>query len=419
MSRSACAALLIAAALPASGEEPRPALTLAEARRLALERAWPLLAARADVETAEAQRIAARALPNPQLSASAQRLETRDEPGAASSRDTITALSQLVELGGKRGDRVRSAGAGAAASARRLEFTRTRLDADVVKTYAAALAAQETVRIERLSAASLERSAQIAEDRFKAGEISDVEREQVGIAAGRFAAEVRTAEAGAVQARVALQFLLGAPRPDEDVTLADDLERLSTLVSSFTPAPAAAVTWSAADRPDVRAAAAEVDRAQADLGLQRALRIPDPTLLAQYESDLPDHPHTVGFAVSLPVPLFYRNRGGIRAAETARDSARRDLLQAEARAWAEVATARSAWEAALERRRRVHGDLLPRAEKVEQIVAFAYRSGAASLLELLEAERNLNELRLSAVGTDAEAVSAAAELAAARGEVLP
>jgi cobalt-zinc-cadmium efflux system outer membrane protein len=341
-------------------------------------------------------------------------------PGAASSRDTTTALSELVELGGKRGDRVRSATAEAVASGERVGLTRTRLDADVVKAYAAALAAQEAVRIERLSAASLTRSAEIADDRFKAGEISDAEREQVGIAAGRFEAEVRTAEAGAVQARVALQLLLGTPRPDGGVELADDLERLSTLVAAAPPGPdPGAPAWDAANRPDVRAAAAEVDRAQADLGLQKALRIPDPTLLAQYESELPDHPHTVGFAVSLPVPIFYRNRGAIRAAETARDSARRELDQAEARAWGEVAAARAAWEAALDRRRRVHGDLLPRAEKVEEMVAFAYRNGAASLVELLEAERNLNELRLAAVGTDAEAVTAAAELAAARGEVLP
>ena len=418
-----CVVLLLAAApgTAAAGDEPPAALTLAEARRLALERGWALLAARADLELAEAQRIAARAFPNPQLSTSVQKLETAGRPaGSPSSRDTTTALSQLLELGGKRGDRMRSARAEAAASGQRVEFTRTRLDADVVKAYAAALAAQESVRIERLSAASLARSAGIAEDRFKAGEISDAEREQVGIAAGRFAAEVRTAEAGAVQARVALQLLLGVARPDGDVALADDLERLSALGPASPPsAEAGAAAWSVSDRPDVRAAEEEMQRAQADLSLQKALRVPDPTVLAQYESDLPDHPHTVGVAVSLPVPLFYRNRGGIRAAETARDSARRDLQQAEARAWAEVATARAAWEAALDRRRRVRGDLLPRAEKVEEMVAFAYRNGAASLLELLEAERNLNELRLAAVGTDAEALSAAADLAAARGEVLP
>src|SRR6185295_19184038 len=122
------------------------------------------------------------------------------------------------------------------------------------------------------------------------------------------------------------------------VLLADDLDRLSALApASAPPRDAAAAAWDAAERADVRAAAAEFDRA----------------------------------------------RGDIQAAETARDSARRDLRPAEARAWAEEASARAAWEAALERRRRVHGDLLPRAEKVEGMVAFAYRNGAASLLELL------------------------------------
>jgi cobalt-zinc-cadmium efflux system outer membrane protein len=420
MSKASCAVLLLVAAPWTAGgsDELRPSLTLADARRLARERSWTLLAARADLEMAEAQQSAARAWPNPLLSASLQKLETGAFPfRSGGTRDTTTALSQLVELGGKRGDRIRSAGAEAAAVAKRLEFTHRRLDADVVKAYVAALAAQEAVRIERLSAASLARSAAIAEDRFRAGEISDAEREQVGIAAGRFAADVRTAEAGAVQARVALQLLLGAPRPDGAVQLADDLERLSALVPGRPDA--AARGGAVEDRPDVQAAAEEVRRAQADLGLQKALRVPDPTLLAQYESDLPDHPHTVGFAVSLPLPLFYRNRGGIRAAEIARDSAGRDLLQAEARASAEIATASAAWDAALDRRRRVRGDLLPRAEKVEEMVAFAYQNGASSLLELLEAERNLNELRLAAAATAAEALSAAADLAAARGEAFP
>ena len=116
-------------------------------------------------------------------------------------------------------------------------------DADVIKAYAAALAAQETVRIERLSAASLTRSAEIAEDRFKAGEISDAEREQVGLAAGRFEADVRTAEAGAVQARIALQLLLGAPRPDGDVLLADDRSAVRAVLASAPLPDAASPAW--------------------------------------------------------------------------------------------------------------------------------------------------------------------------------
>jgi hypothetical protein len=38
---------------------------------------------------------------------------------------------------------------------------------------------------------------------------------------------------------------------------------------------------------------------------------------------------------------------------------------------------------------------------------------------VLEAERSLNEVRLATVASEAEAVAAAADLAAARGETLP
>jgi len=83
-----------------------------------------------------------------------------------------------------------------------------------------------------------------------------------------------------------------------------------------------------------------------------------------------------------------------------------------------VATARAAYAAAVARRSLVYDQLLPKAESVQQTVAFAYEKGGASLLELLEAERNANDLRLAALGTIAESLSALADLAGALGETL-
>src|SRR5262249_39588739 len=190
---------------------PAPALSLADARAMALTRNWELLAARSDVDAATAQRLAAKALPNPQLAASVAKLTTTGLPEgttpSGSARDTIVALTELAEID-KRGNRVRSAEAGIEGATARLDFARTSLDAAVVKAYVAALAADETVRVDRESALALARSADIASARFDAGEISEAERDQVRIAAGRFEADTRTAEAGAAQARIALQSLL-------------------------------------------------------------------------------------------------------------------------------------------------------------------------------------------------------------------
>jgi cobalt-zinc-cadmium efflux system outer membrane protein len=417
-------AVLLLATLRASAvqaEEKVAPLSLADARALALAHNWEILAAQSDLDLADAQRQIARALPNPQVSAAYSRLDLRAEPSAtgasAGGTDTLVSVSQLVELGGKRRARIHSAAAGLEGARARFDFVRNRLDAEVVKAYAAVLQAEANVRVTGASTESLRRSADIAEQRFQAGDISEVEKDQVEIAAGRFAADLRTAEAAAAQARVALQVLLGVARPGGSLTLADTLDALAARATAFAARLGATETM-AGERGDVRAAAAAVVAAEADLRLQQARPIPDLTLTGQFERDLPDNPRTLGFSVSLPVPLFDRNRGGIRAAEISRDAAARERERTRAQAQAEVVTARAALDAALARQALVRGSLVERAEKVEATVRFAYEAGGASLLELLEAERNLNDLHLSASAIVAEALSAAADLAAARGETL-
>src|SRR5262249_44047259 len=221
---------------------------------------------------------------------------------------------------------------------------------------------------------------------------------------------------------IALERLLGYPDPDGRITLTDDLPALSSLGSALamrTTAPREDAEAASEARGDVRAAGAAVAQAEAEVGLQKALRIPDPALLVQYERDLSlPSPDSIGAGVSFTVPLLSRNKGGIRAAEVTQNAAARSLAQARARARADVSAARSAFEAATGRAALVPHERLPRAEKVEQTVAFAYEKGGASLLELLEAERNLNDLRVTALSIQAEALSAAADLAAAQGERL-
>ena len=55
-----------------------------------------------------------------------------------------------------------------------------------------------------------------------------------------------------------------------------------------------------------------------------------------------------------------------------------------------------------------------KAQKVRDVVRFAYEQGAASLLELLEAERNANDIRLAAVSSSGDLASARADFFAAR-----
>ncbi len=396
-------------------------LTLADAQRMALERNWDLLGAAVGVNAATAQKIIAHEFPNPTLSLSSALINVDNHANSTPagngiwdrSYDTIFAINQLLEIGGKRRHRQESAQAGfEAARAQFLDAKRT-LDLGVARAYIAAAQAEENVRVLMQSAGTLRQEAALAAARFKAGEISSSDKSQIEISAERFELDARAAEAAAGQARVALEVLLGLPRPRADCVLADRLETLaaSTEVGNTNSAG----TW----RPDVVAAEAAWRKTEADLRLQRAYRVPDPTVLAQYEHNPPDSPNTTGFGVSFPLPLWNRNRGNIRFAQAAHEQARLAFEKAQAQAVAEIATAILAYEDASRRWTQYRQSIRPKSEQVRKTKAYAYQRGGTSLLDLLVAERDDNDVRLAANQSAGDTALAIATLRAATMEIKP
>jgi cobalt-zinc-cadmium efflux system outer membrane protein len=406
-------------------QQPPPlelkALTLESAQAYAFERNWDLLAAAAGVDAATAQKIVAREFPNPTFSYSTTKINVDNHPNSTPegnglwdrSYDTIFAINQLFEIGGKRGSRKASAQAGyEAARAQFLDAKRT-LDVAVTRAYVNAAQAQENVRVLRQSAATLREEVKIAEVRHKAGEISTADRSQIEITADRFDLEARTAEASAAQARVALEVLIGLPHPKGDVVLRDGLETL--LAASPSPHTNSAVIW----RPDVVAAEAALRKAEADLHLQKAIRIPDPTVLAQYEHEPPDNPNSIGIGVSFPIPLWNRNRGNIMAAEAAREQARLAYEKIKAQAVADIATALLAYDDARARWESYRDNIRPKSEQIRKTITYAYEKGGASLLDLLSTQRNDNDVRLAAAQAQSDILVALAALNAATMEIPP
>jgi cobalt-zinc-cadmium efflux system outer membrane protein len=410
-------AVLCALAAASGRGEDVPRLTLAEALRLASERNPDLLTAEADLGSARAQRATAVALPNPALAYSTSKIPADGSPANtiygngfySRSYDTVVSASQLVEIGGKRKERRVSADEGIAGATARLADAARLLDAAVVRAYTAAGVARASATITRETAASFGKTAGLAKEREDAGEISVSERAQIEIAAGRFLADAAQADLAYANAARTLGALLNMPA----VAPAEDLDAPGEIMppnSSATPSDETLL----ARRPDLAALEAAVRKAEADLALQKAFRVPDPTLLAQYEKQPPDQRSSVGFGVSFPLPVFNLNSGAIHAAQVAVESARRDLARGRVRVRQDLAATRDALEAARARALRLVNDLLPKSQKVRDTVRFAYEQGAASLLELLEAERNANDIRLAAVSARGDLAAARADFLAAR-----
>lgn len=390
-------------------------LTLAAAKRIAFANNWDLLAAQSDLDQATAQKIVAHEFPNPTLAYSTSKINVDGQPADTQTGnglwsrnyDTIFALNQLFEIGGKRSARQTSSQAGFEAARARLLDAKRVLDSGITKTYIAAVLTETQAKVLNASAESLRQEAEIATIRLKAGDISHSDLDQIEIAAEQFALNAKAAAANAANQRVAVDVLLGVNMPSGQWIPGDDLDTLAgTSVKSSAPEIVP-------NRPDLVAAQAALRKAEYDLQLQRAMRIPDPTLLLQYEHEPPDQPNTVGIGISLPLPIWNKNRGAIRSAEVARDQAHRDIQRTRAQIVSDIAIADRAYREASQRLQKYRQALLPKSRGIHDTISLSYEKGQASLLDMLQAQRNDNDMRLAAAQAAADTANAATTLRAA------
>jgi cobalt-zinc-cadmium efflux system outer membrane protein len=396
-------------------------LGLTEVRETSFQRNWDLLAAKSGVDLATAQLIVAKMFPNPTASWSTARVGAQDSSTPLGNGfwernyDSIFAVNQLIEIAGKRRSRKQAGIAGVmGAKARFMDAKRT-LDQGVTKAYVGALLAQESERILNESSGFLQHEAQIAAARFKVGDISDSDKKQIEISAEQFALQARAAEAAAVQARIAVEVLMGENQPKGNWSAGDSLEQLAGAVLSSMEAK------QGSERPDVLAAEADLRGGKEQLKLQKAERIPDPTVLLGYEHNPPGGGPGVGpdtdtalIGLSFPLPLWNLNGGNIKSAQANVDQFQIELNKIRAQSAADIAVAESGYQEAHERWLRYRDVTGPKSKKVRETVAFAYEKGGASLVDLLNAEHTDNDVRQAATQAMADTASAAADLAAAR-----
>src|SRR5438093_3473471 len=104
---------------------------------------------------------------------------------------------------------------------------------------------------------------------------------------------------------------------------------------------------------------------------------------------------TLVAVITLALPLFHQNRGGIGRAAGERTAAEQELAWAERRAAAEVVGSYEAARVLRDQVTRLEGGFLARAEEARRIAVAAYQEGAAPLFQVLDATRTLGEARLS------------------------
>jgi len=416
----AVAVMMLARLVPVSAQSATNAvqpLSLADAKRLACERNWDLLAAKSGVDAATAQLLMAKEFPNPTANWNTYKIGANEAATSQGnglldrSYDTIAAINQLIEIGGKRKDRQAAARAGVlGAKARFLDAKRT-LDQGVTKAYVAVLLAEENKRVLRESGSYMRHEQEIAEERFKAGDLAESDLKQIQVSVEQYVLQEDAAKAAAVQARTAVEILLGVSRPKGDWQPYDSLEQISG------SSPSQPISSTNALRPDVLAAKTDWRAAEDNLKLAKAMRIPDPTVSLGYEHNPPGGGppvDTLNIGMSFPLPIWNQNKGAIDAARAAVEQSRLAFAKLQAQMISDVVNAEAAFDEASSRLKRYHEQIRPQSASARESVVFKFEKGGATLVDLLEAERTDNDVRLATAQAMADTASTAADLTAAR-----
>jgi len=383
---------------PAPAPIPSP-LSLDTALGLMRERGFDLLTADAAVRAAEGDATIAAALPNPAVSGGGGHSfhydPKRCDQRGCSATQWVGSLSDQGLLAdfviGKR--RLREQVADAALAAVRLERAdalRT-LGALVEEAWVDAVVAGALVRTAEEAARAAAQTAQLVDLRWHAGDVSEADSARADTAKLEADQAVDAARQQLAQAKASLAFLLGdrsgAPTFDVDAQLPPCVAPPDLHDAT----PDELLTRARAQRQDLAAADAALASAEAGVALAKRSRIPDVALLANYQQEGTGNsaiqPPTATLALSVPLPLFYRGDGEVAKAQANLDLQRIARARLDAQLAADVAQSFAAWQSAQSRVARMESTTLARARRALDLVDYQYRRGAASLLELLDAQR--------------------------------
>jgi len=348
-------------------------VTRAEAVAAALARGARVALGRADTTAARGLVRAARAFPNPVLSAT----YTKDLPRYHALIDVPLDLPWL------RGARIGAAESARDAARLGFAFERAAIRFDVETTYTNALAAARRADLSRRTALDADSLRKIAELRRQVGDVSELDVRLAAVNAGQLVNIAVDDSLAALGTLLSLQLQMGLSGDEPTIVLADSL------------APSAA-NEAAAGRALLPIAAAEASlrSAERSLAFSRRSRFA-PNLQLGFDTGDPTSPRphqllpVVGF--SFPLPLFNWSGGEVLQAAAARDRARAQLDLTRRESTGALVQARRNLAAARARLARAEG-LVESANRVAVMSLRAYSEGAVPLASVLEAQRNAREI---------------------------
>ncbi len=367
-------------------------ISLDDAIQMAIQHNHNLLAAQTTIQQSQAEEVTANLRPNPVLLADSDFLPVFQPSNLTADYLDNTAqwdlgVSYLFERGKKRQHRLQAAKDVTAETRSQVADNERTLTFNVASQFIAVELAESTLELANQDLKSFQNTVDITQARYKAGDIGEDDLLKVNLQLLQFQMDVSQAQLARTQGLSDLRQLLGyeSVGPDYDVAGSFDYQPMKGLLEDF---QAKALE----DRPDLHAAQFGVTAANSQHELQKVIGKRDVTGQINYTHLA--YLNDVSLFGQIQLPIFDRNQGEIARSGYAIAQAQEQEKFANGQVLTDV---RDAYENMRANDRIVtlyRSGYLDQAQQSRDITDFAYRHGAASLLDYLDAERTYRATQL-------------------------
>jgi cobalt-zinc-cadmium efflux system outer membrane protein len=387
------ALLLLRGTVYGQGRPAAVRIDLDQAIQLALTNNHALKAARTQIPQSQDQEVTAGLRPNPVLTLDSLYLPlfSPHELNGTTLDNTSefdAGISYLLERGHKRQARLRAARDQTNVARLQVSDVERALTFNVAQQFIGALLGRSNLEFARGNLASFEHTVDLSETRFKAGDLSEGDFLKTKVQLLQFQTDVTSAELAFVQSLASLRQLLGYEAVPLDYDIVGELA-YSPLRLNQDDMRALALK----QRPDLLAAEQGVSAAESQHDLAKANGKRDLTTSVSYTHVAALN--NASFAFNIDIPLFNRNQGEIARTQHAITQSQENSTEVTETVMTDVSNAYEAVRTNETVVKLYLRDALKKAQDSRDISEFAYRQGAASLLDFLDAERSYRSTQLA------------------------
>lgn len=346
------------------------------------------LAERYNIQIADAEIISSKVMPDPEFN-----FEALNE-------NLDISLTYDLELGNKRGARVRLAKSQAEIEKLSVEFFFQELRAEASSAFVEAMTQKDLLEVKRSSYEYMLQLSKSDSIRFNLGEITENEARQSKIEATLLLNEMYQQEAEYKSSLATLNQYMGKTIDFLDIPLGT----WSAFDKSYL---LPAMIESALDsRIDLKADIKKMEMAANELKVVKAERKMNINLMVGYERGwngrhryLPSEFSMLKAGFSIPLKFSNTNKGAIKSAEYVQKKVEIESQNTQLQVQKEVAQAYYNYEASQKQVREFDKGLLEDSKKLLDGIIYKYKRGETNILEVLMAQRTYNEVQVQYLET--------------------